>query len=94
VAVSSKKTYVEGDKYIVGMDLENSAEIIGGIVRIKRTPSLILQASVRKCMPLNENKVNNIGFAFLDDTKKVSEQIARFVLIEQQRQIKNQRGLD
>jgi len=94
VAVSSKKTYVEGDKYIVGMDLENSAEIIGGIVRIKRTPSLILQASVRKCIPLNENKVNNVGFAFLDDTKKVSEQIARFVLIEQQRQIKNQRRLD
>jgi c-di-GMP-binding flagellar brake protein YcgR len=94
VAISSKKTYAEGDKYIVGMDLESTAEIIGGIVRIKKTPALILQSIVRRCVPMNENKINHVGLAFLDDSKKVSEQIARFVLIEQQKQIKNQRRLD
>jgi hypothetical protein len=94
VAISSKKMYVEGDKYIIGMDLENSAEIIGEVVRIKKTPALILQAVVRRCIPMNENKINHVGLAFLDETKKVSEQIARFVLIEQQKQIKNQRRLD
>ncbi|MCL2248416.1 MAG: flagellar brake protein [Oscillospiraceae bacterium] len=93
VAISSKKTYTIGDKYIVGMDLENSAEIIGGIVRMKKTPALILQSVVRRCVPMNENKINHVGLAFLDETKKVSEQIARFVLIEQQKQIKNQRRL-
>jgi len=93
IAISSKKVYNVDDEYFLGIDLDNNSEIIGGFVRIKKNPTIILRAVVRRCIPLNENKINHVGFQFLEESKEASERIARYVLIEQQKQIKSQRGL-
>jgi len=92
IALSSKKVYTIGDEYFLGLDFDNTSEIIGGTVRIKKTPSITVRAVVRRCIPMNENKINHVGLNFLDVTKVVSEKIARYVLVEQQRQIKSKRG--
>ncbi|MCL2221149.1 MAG: flagellar brake protein [Oscillospiraceae bacterium] len=94
IALSSKKVYTIGDEYFLGMDLDNTSEVIGGSVRIKRTPSITLRAVVRRCIPLNNTKINHVGLSFLDEIKTVNEKIARYVLIEQQRQIKSKRGFN
>jgi len=92
LAISSKNKYNVSDMHLLGIDFEDTSEIIGGVVRVKKAPQLILKAEVRRCIPMNENKINHIGFQFLDLTKAVNEKIARYVLVEQQRQIKNKRG--
>lgn len=94
IAISSKRVYNIDDEYLLGVDIDNTSVIIGGVARIKGRPSIILKSVVRRCIPMNENKINHVGFRFFDETKEVSEKIARYVLIEQQRQIKSQRGLN
>jgi len=92
IALSSKKVYTVGDEFFLGVDLDKTSDIIGGSVRLKRTPAITIRAVVRRCIPMNDNKINHVGLSFLEVSKIVNEKIARYVLIEQQKQIKSKRG--
>jgi len=93
ISMITKKEYGLNEKYILKMHLDLMLVEAWGIASADMEPALHLTATVRRCVPWRANKTFNTGMEFLGLSKTMSEGIARYVLDEQQRQIKRRRLL-
>lgn len=90
IALITKKKYEIEDKYILVMQITGTADARLSSRRAK-TPPLEVNAAVKRCIPWRVSGKYNTGMSFVDITRSTSEQIAQFVLTEQQRQIRMRR---
>jgi len=90
IALLTKKEYDPEEKYTLNLHLGRKN---AGIVIVEKTPPVRITATVTRCIPWRTSNKNDTGMQFFGLTKDMSERLARFVLIEQQRQIKKRRLL-
>jgi len=81
IAILTKKEYTLEDRYILELSIDTA----------ENAPPLQLTATVKRCIPWRIGKLFNTGMHFIGVTHEMSESIARYVLTEQQRQIKKRR---
>lgn len=87
IALITQKQYNIDEKYILVMQIESSPESF--LAKNTAPPQTIeLNASVRRSIPWRVSGKFDTGMQFFGMSKQVSEEIARFVLTEQQRQIR------
>ena len=91
IALLTKKAYRLEDMYLLNMHLDLPAGNIRSGLTAENEPALHVTASVKRSIPWRTGKAFNTGMQFLGMTERMSETIARFVLTEQQRQIKKRR---
>ena len=92
VALLTRKKYELDDRYLLSMHLGRSAAHIRSN-NPDRTPALQITAAVKRCIPWRTANTFNTGMHFLGLTDSMSDGIARYVLAEQQKQIKRRRLL-
>jgi len=90
IALLTKKKYELEEKYLLSLHLGRAhANIRGGSSDTnERVPALHLTATVKRCIPWRTGNTYNTGMHFFGMTEAMSDGIARYVLNEQQRQIK------
>ena len=88
IALLTKKEYDPEEKYTLNLYL---GEENAGIKKTGKTPPVQIAATVTRCIPWRTSNKNDTGMQFFGLTKDMSESIARFVLTEQQKQIKRRR---
>lgn len=91
VALLTGRQYELEERYLLGLHLgKTSANVISntGAVVSENASVLNLTASVKRCIPWRTGNTFNTGMHFLGLTEAMSDGIARYVLTEQQRQIK------
>ena len=93
ISIITRKPYELNDKYILKMHMDLMLLDDRDSVPDDTEPTLRLTASVKRCVPWRSGKTFNTGMQFLGLTKNMSEALARYVLDEQQRQIKRRRLL-
>jgi len=93
VALLTKKKYELGDKYMLSMYLERTNVGARRRMDADKTPAMHLTATVKRCIPWRVGNTYDTGMQFYGMSKNMSESIARYVLTEQQRQIKRRRLL-
>jgi len=91
IALLTKKQYELGEQFLLSMHLGREAGNIKGSIGDDKTPALHLTATVRRCIPWRTSNTFNTGMQFFGMTESMSEGVARYVLTEQQRQIKRRR---
>lgn len=91
IALITKKKYIPGEKYVLVMKMESKALSLAEQKRAPKRPPLYLAAEVKRCMPWRVSGKYDIGMHFTDMTRQTSEEISKFVLDEQQRQIQLRR---
>jgi len=90
IALLTKRQYELEENYMLSLHLGRAhANIRGGISDTnERVPALHLTATVKRCIPWRTGNTFNTGMHFFGMTEAMSDGIARYVLTEQQRQIK------
>jgi len=89
IALLTKKKYELEEKYLLSLHLGRTSAIVSGrVVSEDRTPALHITATVKRCIPWRTGNTFNTGMHFIGMTESMSDGIARYVLAEQQRQIK------
>jgi len=91
IALLTKNEYVLEDRYILEMHMEAANPVVRAREVIEATPPLQLTATVKRCIPWRTSKLFNTGMHFIGMTHEMSEGLAKYVLTEQQRQIKKRR---
>jgi hypothetical protein len=92
-AIMTKREYELEEMFLLEMYLGSAPSNMGVRFAPERAPPLYVTASVKRCIPWRGSKMFNTGVLFVGLTKNMSEAIAKFVLTEQQRQIKKKRLL-
>jgi len=92
IALITKKKYELDEKYLLSLHLHKTSASIRNVSstnnQANSTPALHLTATVKRCIPWRTGNTFNTGMHFFGMTESMSDGIARYVLIEQQRQIK------
>ena len=91
VSLLTRRQYGPDEKYLLSMHMDRTPAIVGGSSVTGSAKSLQLTAAVRRCIPWRTSNMFNTGMQFYGLKKTVSEDIAKYVLAEQQRQIKKRR---
>ncbi|MCL2078480.1 MAG: flagellar brake protein [Oscillospiraceae bacterium] len=91
ISLLTKKQFALEDKCILEMQVERTPAGIRFRELSNKTPPLYLTATVRRCIPWRTGNMFNTGMQFFGLTRNISEDLARYVLTEQQRQIKMRR---
>jgi len=94
IALVTRKQYEIDDNYLLSLHFNRSSENIR--IRLPehdRTPALHITATVKRCIPWRTGNTFNTGMHFTGMTESMSDGIARYVLTEQQRQIKRRNRL-
>jgi len=88
ISLLTKRKYALDEKYILSMDLDMTPAII----RVRQLPisttETILAATVKRCIPWRTDNMFNTGMHYFGLTKGMSENIAKYVLTEQQKRAK------
>jgi c-di-GMP-binding flagellar brake protein YcgR len=91
IALITKKKYEIDEKYLLILQFSKAH------VGVRRRPNdpddetLSITATVKRCIPWRTANTYNTGMQFFGMTDSMSDGIARYVLTEQQRQIKKRR---
>jgi len=89
IALQTKKKYELEDKYMLSLHFHRNSESIRfRAVQNDTTPALHLTAIVKRCIPWRTGNTFNTGMHFFGMTESMSDGIAKYVLAEQQRQLK------
>ena len=91
VALLTGRQYELEERYLLGLHLgKTSANVISstGATISEKASVLNLTATVKRCIPWRTGNTFNTGMHFYGLTEAMSDGIARYVLTEQQRQIK------
>jgi len=91
IALLTKKQYELGEQFLLSMHLGRTSSNLKAGSDDDKTPALHLTATVRRCIPWRTSNTYNTGMQFFGMTESMSEGVARYVLTEQQRQIKRRR---
>jgi len=93
VALTTKKIYIVGQKYSLRMYFDRTPASVRVKSSSEGSPPLEVAATVRRCIPWKETKFYDTGLQFDGLSKHISESISRFVLTEQQKQMRKRRML-
>jgi len=96
IALLTGRKYELEERYLLGLHLgATSANVISSTVITKSDKGSVLNltATVKRCIPWRTGNTFNTGMHFLGLTEAMSDGIARYVLTEQQRQIKRRTRL-
>jgi len=93
IALLTRKQYEFDDKYMLSLHFERTPESIRNRSTNDKTPALHLTATVKRSIPWRTSNTFNTGMQFFGMTESMSDGIAKFVLNEQQKQIKRRRRL-
>jgi len=93
VSLLTRRMFVVEERYMLNLYLDRTPANLGIKLPAEAAPPIEVAAVVKRCVPWRETKNFNIGLQFIALTKNTSEGISRFVLSEQQRQIKKRRML-
>jgi len=89
ISLQTKKKYELGENYLLSLHFNRtSAALRNRAASADTTPALHLTATVRRCIPWRTGTTFNTGMQFFGMTENMSDGIARYVLTEQQRQLK------
>ena len=91
IALLTKREYALEDRYILEMHMEAANPVVRPRETVVAEPPLQLTATVKRCIPWRTGKLFNTGMHFIGLTHDMSEGLAKYVLTEQQRQIKKRR---
>ena len=93
IALLTMKTYELGDKYVLSLHMDRAPANIRHKPATAHMPTMHLTATVRRCVPWRTGRTFNTGMQFFGMTDTMSEGLAKYVLNEQQKQIKRRRML-
>ena len=93
IALLTTKQYEFDEKYLLSLHLDKAPTNIRNIAVKDTTPALHLTATVKRCIPWRTTNTFNTGMQFFGMTESMSDGIAKYVLNEQQKQIKRRRRL-
>ena len=93
IALLTRRQYQLNDKYLLSLHMDRNAASIRTRSSLEKSPALHLTASVRRCVPWRTGNLFNTGMEFFGMTESMSDGIAKYVLSEQQKQIKRRRRL-
>jgi hypothetical protein len=91
IALMTKKEYELESTYLLKLYVDGTPMSEKRRVVLGKEPPLHVTAKVMRCIPWRDSKMFNVGMQFFGMTKQKSEQIAKYVLTEQQKQIKRRR---
>jgi len=91
IALLTKRKYEFDDKYLLCLYMDRTPESIRNRSLKESGPGLYLAATVKRCIPWRTTNIFNTGMQFFGMSESVSDDLARYVLSEQQRQIKRRR---
>jgi c-di-GMP-binding flagellar brake protein YcgR len=91
VALTTKQMYLMDERYHIKMYFDRTPANIRAVSKGESAPPLSLTAIVKRCIPWRDTKYYNTGLHFVSMSRNTSESISRFVLAEQQKQIKKRR---
>ena len=93
IALLTKRQYEFDDKYLLCLYMDRTPESIRTRSVKESAPGIYLSATVKRCIPWRTTNIFNTGMQFFGMTESVSDDLARYVLAEQQKQIKRRRRL-
>jgi len=94
IALVTKKQYEINENYLLSLHFSSSAATMRArTADDDRIPALHITATVKRCIPWRTGNTFNTGMHFTGMTDSMSDGIARYVLTEQQRQIKRRNRL-
>ena len=82
IALMTKREYKANEQYLLKLHIDD------GRGKMQEFP---ICARVMRIAPWRDTKFYRVGLQFLGMPKKMNEQLSRFVLVEQQKDIKNKR---
>jgi hypothetical protein len=90
IALLTRKKYELEENYLLGLHIERANINVRGIPSAisKKLQASLLTATVKRCIPWRTSNMFNTGMHFFGMTDAMSDGLARYVLAEQQRQIK------
>jgi len=94
IALLTKKQYEFDEKYLISLHMDKTPTSIRVKSSRDNTPALHLTATVKRCIPWRTGNTFNTGMQFFGMTESMSDGIAKYVLAEQQKQIKSRRRLN
>jgi len=92
IALITKREYELEEKCLLSLHMDRTSDNIRNIP-VNKTPALHLTATVKRCIPWRTGNTFNTGMHFFGMTESMSDGIAKYVLNEQQKQIKKRRRL-
>jgi len=93
IALLTRKKYELNDRYLLSLQMDRDEAGTRTTSSTVKPPALHLTASVRRCAPWRTGNIFNTGMEFFGMTEAMSDGIAKYVLLEQQKQIKRRRRL-
>jgi len=93
IALLTRRQYDLDACFLLSMHLGRSAVHLRDPQGPDKAPALQISASVKRCIPWRTANTFNTGMHFFGMTESMSDGVARYVLAEQQRQIKRKRLL-
>jgi len=94
IALLTKRQYEFDEKCLLSLHLDRTpASIRNKSLKDSSSPALHLTATVKRCIPWRTGNIFNTGMQFFGMTESMSDGIAKYVLNEQQKQIKRRRRL-
>jgi len=94
IALLTKRQYEFDEKVLLSLHLDRNPAAIRTKSLKDSSPALHLTATVKRCIPWRTGNTFNTGMQFFGMTESMSDGIAKYVLSEQQKQIKNRRRLN
>jgi hypothetical protein len=91
ISILTKKLYILEERYMLSMYINIAPVAIRARATSDRIPPLQVTATVKRCTPWRTNNMFNTGMQFFGVTRSTNESISRYVLTEQQKQIKKRR---
>ena len=93
IALLTRRQYELNARYTLSLHMDRNAASIRTKSSLEDGPALHLTAAVRRCVPWRTGNLFNTGMEFFGMTEAMSDGIAKYVLSEQQKQIKRRRRL-
>jgi len=93
IALLTRRQYKLDDRYTLNLYMDRHAASIKAKSTTESSPALTLTAAVKRCVSWRTGNLFNTGMEFFGMTDTMSDGIAKYVLSEQQKQIKRRRRL-
>jgi len=93
IALLTRRQYELQDRYTLDLYMDRHAATVRNKPITESSPALHLTATVRRCVSWRTGNLFNTGMEFIGLTESMSDGIAKYVLSEQQKQIKRRRRL-
>jgi len=91
IALLTRKQYEHDEKFMLSLHIERNPSNIRTKETEEKTPALHLTAAVKRCIPWRTGNTFNTGMQFFGMTEAMSDGIAKYVLSEQQKQLKRRK---